>query len=265
EDRVKIIIIDDGSVDGTSDWIRINYPSVDLLSGDGSLWWSGGINLGTKYAIDQLGIEYILWWNNDIKPEEDYLSELFRIIENNDESVIIGSKIYVQKKNTIWGMGGKFNPVSGKFGMYGEGEMDNNALKKQIIVDWLPGMGTIIHRSVFENIGYTDNKTFPQYYGDSDFTYRAKMAGFILIVFPELIIYNDISNTGMLHHNSLNSLIESFIGIKSKYNIRINFMYYRRHSKSILAYFYLIGKYYRYIGGFFKWNILGFFGINKNN
>ena len=49
-----IIVIDDGSSDETADWIKKNYPEVELLFGNGNLWWSGGINKGAKHAIEKL-------------------------------------------------------------------------------------------------------------------------------------------------------------------------------------------------------------------
>ena len=37
--HVQIVIVDDGSTDGTGDWIRANYPDVIVLEGDGNLWY----------------------------------------------------------------------------------------------------------------------------------------------------------------------------------------------------------------------------------
>ncbi len=48
--RYEVVVVDDGSDDGTEDWIRANHPAVHLCFGDGSLWWSGGINLGMRYV-----------------------------------------------------------------------------------------------------------------------------------------------------------------------------------------------------------------------
>ncbi len=260
----QIIVVDDASSDGTASWIEENYPSVHLLRGNGNLWWSGGINKGMNYAMNSLDADYVLWWNNDIQPAENYFDELLKIIDSTGNDVVIGSKIFMQNQNKIWGMGGKFNPSNGRRFMYGEREEDSEVYRKTIEVDWFPGMGTLVHRSVYDKIGLLDEKNFPQYHGDSDYTFRAKKAGFSLIAFPQLIIYNDITNTGLKHGGNTAGLYKSLTSIKSNYNLKKDIAFYRKHADSLLAYFLLFNKYFRYSGGFFKWKILNAIGIKKN-
>ncbi len=76
----SIIVIDDGSKDGTSRWIEDNYPDVIVLQGDGNLWWSGGINMGAAFAVQQGDYDYVMLWNNDIIPADDYFTELDALI-----------------------------------------------------------------------------------------------------------------------------------------------------------------------------------------
>ncbi len=259
----KIVVVDDGSKDGTTSWIKEHYPSVYLLKGDGNLWWSGGINKGIDFALKEFHTNYILWWNNDIIPANGYFSKLVKLIKENDEDILIGSKVFVLHQNLIWGMGGKFDPAKGTRFMYGMQQKDCDTYQKPFEVDWFPGMGTIIHRTVFERIGLLDAKNFPQYHGDSDFTFRAKKAGFKLIAYPELVIYNDTSNTGLSHEGSLSNLFKSLTSIKSKFNIHKDIIFFRKHASSYYAYLLLMNKYFRYIGGYCKWKFLNYFGVKK--
>lgn len=263
--RISIIVIDDGSSDGTSEWITNNYHETTILHGDGSLWWSGAINQGMNYAFIEHEYDYVLWWNNDITPSSDYLYNLVRIIDNSDV-VIGGSKIYyADKKNIIWSMGGIFDTRTGKKYMIAMDEADSDKYNNVVVVDWLPGMGTFIHKSVFAKIGFTDNKSFPQYHGDSDFTFRATLAGYTIKVYPELKIWNDKSNSGLLHGNSFNQLIRSLTDLKSNYHIKKDIDFYRRYATSSLAYQTLAYKYCFYIGGFIKWKLLNLFGFSKKS
>lgn len=262
--RIRIIVTDDGSTDGTMQWIKLNYPETDVLEGDGNLWWSGAINLGIRYALEKYKSDFVLWWNNDIVPASDYLECLLGIIDNED-ICIAGSKIYYSgREKTIWSMGGLFDPKTGKKVMIGMNEQDSEIFNQTLTVDWLPGMGTLIHHSVFEKIGFVDDACFLQYHGDSDFTFRANLSGIIIKVFPQLKIWNDKSNSGYLHENNFKQLRQSLTSKKSIYNISQDIKFYRKYSTSIFAYKTLVKKYCYYIGGFFKWKVLNMLGfVNK--
>jgi GT2 family glycosyltransferase len=262
--KFYLIIVDDGSTDGSNKWIASNYPEVILLNGNGNLWWGGGVNLGTKYAIKNLHSDYILWWNNDIIAEIDYFDNLIEVVNKYDTNTIIGSKILLaQKEEIVWSMGGLFDPYTGKKEMVGSGKTDNESMQHPIQVDWLPGMGTLIHKSIFERIGLVDNKTFPQYHGDSDFILRAKENGCKIIVYPSLRIFNDTTNSGLRHQESFILLLKSLFTIRSNYNIKKDFQFYIRYAKSYRAYLFFIKRYYKYVGGFFKWKVLQFFRIRR--
>jgi GT2 family glycosyltransferase len=262
---IQTLVIDDGSSDGTTAWIQKEAQWVHLIPGDGNLWWTASINKGIEYALESIQSDYILWWNNDIIAEEDYFVRLIEILQEQKQDTVIGSKILIKDKpDTIWSMGGYFNPYNGKKYMIAQNEKDSDLYQKPLQVDWFPGMGTTFHKSVFEKTGLPDDLSFPQYHGDLDFSYRAKLAGFRPITFPQLRIYNDTGNTGKLHDNSFKHLIQSFSNKKSLYNIRKDILLYRKYAQSALAYKELITKYLRYIGGFIKWKILGFFARRKS-
>lgn len=261
--QLPVVVVDDGSSDGTSQWVSKHFPEVHLLQGDGGLWWSGGVNKGMKYALDALQADYLLWWNNDIIPRKDYLKQLLGILQGVSERIIIGSKIFVLNDGVIWGMGGRFDPVKGTRHMFGERQPDGKPYQQPFEVDWLPGMGTTLHRSVIDAIGFLDEKKFPQYHGDSDYCLRAKSAGFRIMAYPELVIYNDSSNTGLFHQESYSRLIQSLTSIKSVYGFRKDLLFLNTHASSFRAYLPFTVKYVKYIGGFFKWKMLNAVGVKK--
>jgi GT2 family glycosyltransferase len=126
-------------------------------------------------------------------------------------------------------------------------------------------MGTIIPKEIVKKIGYWDSVNFPQYHGDSDFTYRAKKNGYHIIVDPSLKIFNSVKNSGIEHNGSIKQLARLITDIRSKSNLKRNFRFYRLHAESIRAYIPLFLSYYRIFGGFIKWKILKIFGTEKNS
>ena len=258
-----IVVVDDGSTDGTEEWLTDHHPEVTVLKGDGNLWWSGGVNLGASYAVSETDADFLLLWNNDIIPASNYFIELDQLVDNLTDNIIAGSIIFYFGTDIIWSFGGIFNPKSGMKYLLGSNLPDSDEFKKPRKVDWLPGMGTLVPVDVIRKIGYWDEKVFPQYHGDSDFTFRARTAGYDIIVYPELKLWNDKTNSGINHEGTFKGLYLTMTDIRSKSQLRKNFHFYKRHSTSILAYRVLVVDYFRLFGGFFKWKLLTLFGISK--
>jgi len=263
---VQIIIVDDGSTDGTPDFIQSAFPHVIILQGDGNLWWSGSMNLGIKYALNELGCEVILLWENDIMPFPGYFDNLQTKLNSWDWNHIVCSKIFFMvNPSIIFAMGGIFNGRTGFKKTIGRLESDSEKYNKVLEVDWFCGQGIMIHKSIFAKVGYFDEKNFPQYHGDSDFALRAKKFGFKNLVYPDLKITNDTTTTGINHikNKTLSQFIESLFSIRSNSNIIKDVKFYRRHTSGIKPYYSLIKSYSIYFGSFIKWKILSMFGIQK--
>jgi GT2 family glycosyltransferase len=62
--RLEIYLVDDGSTDGTGDAVRANFPDVNVIRADGSLFWSGGMHLAWQHAA-KADPEFYLWMNDD--------------------------------------------------------------------------------------------------------------------------------------------------------------------------------------------------------
>jgi GT2 family glycosyltransferase len=237
----EIIVVDDGSTDGTSKWIIENYPSINILKGDGNLWWSGAVNLGVKYSIETLDSEHVILWNNDIFPQNNFFKQVEIEILKNNNNIILGSLILDSKNDSIWANGGLFNSFTGRRSV-----LKKLSNKRYSYVDWLPGMGTVISKEIILKIGFWDQKNLPQYHGDIDFCLRAKNKGIDIIVCEEMVITNRTEYSSFVG-SDFNSFLKSLVMVQSRYCVSKEILFLFRHTKSPLWVYYLTRKYLGYI------------------
>lgn len=186
-----ILIFDDGSTDGTSEYLAKHHPDIIVLKGDGNYWWSASTNEGVKYALDN-NYDYVLTINNDATVDKDLLKNLVSCAEVHPKSVV-GARVMLGDSAVIWSLGvmvhsNVFRFLS--FNQYGADESIIEQLQNPLPMDALTGNGTLVPTEIYKEIGLYDSKWCPQYHGDSEFTYRATLNGFQCFVELDALLYN---------------------------------------------------------------------------
>ena len=172
----KVIIVDDGSTDGTSEMIEQEFPEVILLKENGDLWWAEATNIGVKYALAH-ATDYIMTLNDDTVPESDYIENMIFWSNRKPDALLGALAIDI---NTGKPIGGGFlhswkKPRTSANLVH---ILEEKELVGLVKVDNFPGRGLLIPRKVFDKIGLYDSENFPQAAADDDFSYRAINAGY---------------------------------------------------------------------------------------
>lgn len=252
-----VIVCDDGSTDGTYETITTRFADVVVLRGDGNLWWSGATNLGITYALSVCRKEdYILTLNNDLEVAAGYLRSLIDIHNRYPQSIIGSLALCIDKKEKIAFAGNNWNKFMARWRLNIPSGTPIQECKEDVLEsDTLPGRGLLIPSHVFREIGLFDQKRFPQYGGDYDFSLRAKKAGYRLLVSCKSFIYSDVENRGYqsyLRDYSLRTYVLSYFSKKSPRNWACRFWFCVKHVPWIYVPIYLVLDEIRYSASFFR-------------
>ncbi len=164
--RYQVVIVDDGSTDGTADAVRAAYPEVVILQGDGTLWWTGGTAMGMEYAYRQ-GAKFIIWMNDDCMPLPGTLPGLVDFMQAHPNA-LAAPACYAGELNESTIQHNGFQNRRGCAAKPGE----------RLEVDGMSGWCVGMPATVVSQVGLPDTQRFPHYSGDDMYTLRATRAGF---------------------------------------------------------------------------------------
>lgn len=187
-----IIVVDNGSVDGSIKMIQTKFPEVDLVLNKRNLGFAGGVNSGISRAIES-DAKYVALLNNDAIADKDWLKRLVNSMEESPNVGIATCKLLTMDKKTIDSTGDMYT-IWGLPYPRGRGETDINKYDLSTHVFSASGGASIYRVKMLSSIGLFDEDFFA-YYEDIDISFRAQLAGWKIIYVPRAIAYHSIGKT----------------------------------------------------------------------
>jgi hypothetical protein len=186
-----IIVVDNGSTDGSLDTLRAAFPAIHYLSLPANLGFAGGNNPGIQLALEQ-GADSIVLLNNDTVVAKDLLERFVEGFDAQPQAGILGAKICLfDARDTLDHYGGVWIKKKAAVRLIGFREKDTEGAPVPMI-DYACGACIAIKRAVFDAIGLLETRYF-LYWEENDFCLRARKVGFLTLACPAAKIWHKVS------------------------------------------------------------------------
>ena len=195
--RYEVVVVDNASTDGSVPAIRAHYPDVAVLETGENLGYTGGNNVGMRYALAR-GADYVLLLNNDTVVDPKIVERLVTFAESNPAAGIVGPKQYFfDRPNVIAGTGSviDWQRATIKHLRREEVESEDRPSDSDVprMVDFMDGCAVCVRRKFIEEVGGLDEWYHLGGYEDADWGVRAAARGYQVWNVPGATVWHRIS------------------------------------------------------------------------
>ena len=207
-DELSTIVVDNGSTDDSLNYLRSNYPEVELVVLTKNRGFAGGVNAGIRRAVG-LGSKYIGLLNSDAITDKNWLKNLVDFLDKHPKTGIATSKILNQTGEYLDSTGENYS-IWGLPFPRGRREADTGQYDNARWVFGASGGASLYRIEMLNEIGFFDEDFFA-YYEDVDISFRAQLTGWKVAYVPKAVVYHQIGGTstkikGFATHHTLKNL-----------------------------------------------------------
>ena len=186
----EIIVVDNGSTDGTADEVALHFPAVNLVRLTANTGFAGAVNVGLRAARGDV----LVWVNQDVVLQENCVTAVRQRLACASPA-IVGAKLLYPDGRTIQHAGGFIHFPRGEPGHYGYREIDEGQFDEARPVDYVTGALLAFPRQVLNAVGLLDEGFFPANYEEVDYCFRARAARCLTWYEPAAVAVHHESQT----------------------------------------------------------------------
>lgn len=209
---LEIFLVDDASTDGTSKAVKDSFPKVNIIRGDGSLYWNQGMRLAWKASVVKNIPDFFLWLNDDTNIDDDAFLHLFECnseyISNNSKEVIVVGSCRDNNNVEKFSYGLRRDNVK----IIPNGEIQKGNL--------LNGNLVLISKTIYSKLGNLSND-YTHAMGDHDYGLRALNNGFEIITTKKYVATCSTNSSIPKWRDSKESLINRWIALHTPKGLNI--------------------------------------------
>lgn len=177
----QVVVVDNASSDGSVAYVRQHFPEVRLQVNAANLGFAAGNNA----ALRQMTTDVAVLVNNDVTVRPNWLAALLDPFRQEPRIAIVGSKIFYPD-GRLQHVGGHIQPPRAIPSHLGWLEQDDGQWEAVQDVAYVSGAAFALRRRVGTTLEWLDEGFF-FYFEDADLCFRARAAGFRVVVAPAAI------------------------------------------------------------------------------
>ena len=181
----EVVVVDNGSTDGTLEWVRADHPEAELVVLGENRGFAGAVNAGIGHARG----EFVALLNNDMELDPGWLAELVAALDAHPDAGSAASKLRMLRDPGLLDGAGDVVTWYGATWRRGHGEPDRGQYDEPGVIASPCAGAALYRRRALEAVGSFDERFFA-YLEDADWGLRAQLAGWPCRWVPTAVAYH---------------------------------------------------------------------------